>query len=90
MNRHGARSSHSNLKTNVPKDHFGKGVGNGELTTLGRLQHHNLGLQRRREYIHEKEFLSPNYDIREIVSLSTYRSRCVYSGNSFWQAMYPF
>lgn len=87
MARHGARSHYK--KTEVPKDYWGPGVKPGYVTRIGRMQHINNGLQRRREYIHGKNFLSKNYDQHEILSMSTFKQRCAVSGEAFFHGLYP-
>ena len=44
------------------EDYFGEGVGPGEVTNIGRVQHLKNGLARRREYIHGKKFLDEEYN----------------------------
>ena len=61
--RHGARSHY--MKSPIfdeNEDYFGEGVGPGEVTNIGRVQHLKNGLARRREYIHAKKFLDEEYN----------------------------
>jgi len=63
MNRHGARSHEfKHLMGTVPADFFGKGLKPGYLTDKGRMEHMNIGLKRRNEYILGKHFLSEEFD----------------------------
>jgi len=89
MIRHGSRSHIMNLNSPVPPDFFGQDVQKGELTDLGRWQHIRRGLERRREYIHAKKFLSEDYNPKEIMSFSTSVQRCVESGKHFLHGLYP-
>ena len=87
MNRHGARSPMYGLPSPVPKDLFK--VGKGQLTGLGFLQHQQLGLERRREYIIEKGLLSEKFDSDEFLSVSTHLKRTYDSGLGFLTGLYP-
>ena len=78
--RHGARSHEWMKSSPVPSDYFGPGVGPGYVTDLGRIQHLRNGLDRRREYVVAKGLLSPEYNPNEILSMSTFKQRCVVSG----------
>ena len=89
MIRHGARSVESRFSTFTPPGYFGPGVGNGEITDTGRIQHMSIGHQRRREYVKEKGFLSEKYDPSEILSMSTFKQRCAVSGEYFLRGLYP-
>lgn len=73
----------------LPPNYWGAGVENGYVTRLGRNQHMAKGLERRREYIHGKKFLSEDYDAGEILSMSTFKQRCVVSGEAFFYGLYP-
>ena len=89
MVRHGARADNGIVPTSTPPDFYGKGVGKGMLTDEGRSQHLRNGLQRRREYIKGKKFLSEKFDPEEILSFSTFKERCAVSGQFFLHGMYP-
>jgi hypothetical protein len=83
--RHGARSHYQD---NVPSSFF-DGAKPGHLTRRGRIDQLRVGQARRREYINEKKFLSERYNPSEILSIATFRERCVESGRHFLQGMYP-
>ena len=73
MIRHGARSHELKIKSQIPDGYFGEGVLPGYLTDKGRIQHQNIGLSRRNEYIKGKKFLSEIFDQHEILSMSTFK-----------------
>jgi len=83
--RHGARSHYQD---NVPASFF-DGVKPGFLTRKGRIDQLRIGQQRRREYVLEKKFLRERYDPSEILSIATFRERCVESGQYFLRGLYP-
>ena len=89
MIRHGARSIDSHLHKTIPDGFFGANVKIGELTDTGRIQHMSIGHQRRNEYIKEKRLLSEVYNPREILSMSTFKQRCLESGRYFMHGLYP-
>jgi hypothetical protein len=48
-----------------------------------------VGLERRREYVQGKKFLSENYDPDEILAMATFKQRCSLSGLFFIHGLYP-
>jgi hypothetical protein len=83
--RHGARSHYED---NVPSEFFG-GIKKGYVTQKGKIDHVRIGQARRKEYVQEKKLLSGEYNPREILSLSTFKQRCVTSGQFYLRGLYP-
>eukprot|EP00347_Sterkiella_histriomuscorum_P023311 403335134 len=83
--RHGARSHYED---NVPKAFF-DGAKKGHLTRRGRIDQIRIGQARRQEYVEDKQFLSPDYNPKEILSISTFKQRCLDSGRHYLQGLYP-
>jgi len=73
----------------MPKGYFGKGVEDGFVTDIGKLQHMRHGLQRRNEYVKGKKFLSEEFNADELLSMSTFKQRCAVSGQFFLHGLYP-
>ena len=48
-----------------------------------------VGFARRREYITEKRFLSEKYKKNEVMSIATFKKRCVTSGEYYLHGLYP-
>jgi hypothetical protein len=46
-------------------------------------------MDRRREYVDKKGFLSAEFDPSEILSMSTFKQRCAVSGLYFFHGLYP-
>ena len=84
--RHGARSHYED---NVPASFFG-GIQKGHLTEKGRIESLRIGMQRRNEYVNTKKFLKEDQMRKEIVSISTFKERCLDTGKLVLQGMYPF
>ena len=61
----------------------------GELTSVGMRQHFLLGAQLRQDYIEDQQFLSKNYDPREIYVRSTDYNRTIMSALSQLSGLYP-
>jgi hypothetical protein len=83
--RHGARSHNEDNRD----PSFFDGAQKGHLTHKGRVEQRRVGQQRRREYIKEKRFLKEEYDPSEILSIATFRERCIESGRHYLEGMYP-
>jgi hypothetical protein len=84
--RHGARSHYED---NVPASFFDN-VKKGYVTPKGKADQIHIGAKRRKEYINEKRFLtSENYNHNEILSIATFKQRCITSGEYFLHGMYP-
>ncbi len=49
----------------------------------------DIGLERRVEYVIEKKLLREVYDPREIISIATFKERCIESGLWFLRGLYP-
>lgn len=60
-----------------------------ELTSVGMRQHFLLGTELRREYIENSQFLSPNYDPKEIYVRSSNFNRTIMSALSQLSGLYP-
>ena len=75
--RHGARAHYED---NVPASFFG-GVGKGELTEKGKDESYRIGLDRKKEYIQGKRFLKQRNMKEEVISISTFKNRCLDSGS---------
>ena len=88
MNRHGARSHYMGT-SHLPTGFWGPGVKDGFLTWKGRVQHQQMGLSRREEYIKQKKLLSEKFDPKEILSMSTFKERCHDSGVFFLHGLFP-
>lgn len=83
--RHGARSHNED---NKPPSFF-DGAPKGHLTLKGRVEQRRIGQHRRREYIVEKKFIKEEYDPKEILSIATFRERCIESGRHYLEGMFP-
>ena len=83
--RHGARSHYED---NVPASFF-DGAKKGHLTRRGKIDSIRIGAARRKEYVHEKRFLSPNFNPNEILAIATFKERCLVSGQHVLKGLYP-
>jgi hypothetical protein len=72
----------------VPSDFF-DGVGPGELTAKGAIDQRRIGFARRKEYVKEKKLLSETYRPEEILSVATFKNRCLVSGEQYMAGLYP-
>jgi len=72
----------------VPASFF-DGVNKGYVTNKGKADQLRIGGARRREYVDEKQFLSSTYNPNEILSLATFKERCVTSGQYYLRGLYP-
>ncbi|EGR26872.1 hypothetical protein IMG5_206721 [Ichthyophthirius multifiliis] len=87
--RHGARYSvNSKVIKDKPDYKFYKQK-EGQLTSVGMLQHYNFGNLVRQEYVGEKRFLPENYDIDSIYAFSSNVNRTLQSLQSFLYGLYP-
>ncbi len=48
-----------------------------------------IGFNRRKEYVNEKKLLKETYDPKEILSIATFKERCIESGLWFLRGLYP-
>ena len=53
------------------------------------MQQIGIGLNRRKDYVVEKKLLSQDYQPKEILSIATFKERCLESGHWFLKGMYP-
>ena len=84
--RHGARAPVMNENS----DNFGEQWDNpGELTGIGERMHYLLGYRNRMRYIKEKKLLSENFNIDELLIISTKVNRTIMSLLSHLQGLYP-
>ena len=49
----------------------------------------DIGFNRRKEYVNEKKLLKETYDPKEILSIATFKERCIESGLLFLRGLYP-
>ena len=49
----------------------------------------DIGFDRRKEYVIDKKLLKEVYDPKEILSIATFKERCIESGLWFLRGLYP-
>ena len=49
----------------------------------------DIGFNRRKEYVDDKKLLKEAYDPKEILSIATFKERCIESGLWFLRGLYP-
>ena len=49
----------------------------------------DIGFDRRKEYVNGKKLLKESYDPKEILSIATFKERCIESGLWFLRGLYP-
>ena len=86
--RHGARMPYSGVKNGVDvyKENW---LIKGELTNVGKRQLYLLGVKTRKKYMEENDFLSKEYNPKEILIKSTDHNRTIESVYSYIQGLYP-
>ncbi|EGR27343.1 hypothetical protein IMG5_197280, partial [Ichthyophthirius multifiliis] len=87
--RHGARyANNPQVIKDKPEYKFNKQK-RGQLTSVGMLQHYNLGNLMRQEYIVEKQLLSDKYEFDSVFAFSSNVNRTLQSLQSFLFGLYP-
>ena len=87
--RHGARTPYSGMTKDF-KDCFGQQwFGLKELTGIGLHQHFLVGYRNRLKYVNEYGLISPVYNPREILLISTDSNRTIMSANAQVQGLFP-
>ncbi|EGR26874.1 hypothetical protein IMG5_206731 [Ichthyophthirius multifiliis] len=87
--RHGARYSLNSQVIQGKAEYEFYKKREGQLTSVGMLQHYNFGNLVRQEYVVQKRFLPNNYDIDSTYAFSSNVNRTLQSLQSFLYGLYP-